>query len=85
MEKKQLLKKEMVMVKFITDGKERRLIGLGLSEENIKKLKEELPIFVKGENLGIRYDIAIFYGKTEKDMAEMIKPFIGKDTEIIKY
>lgn len=39
-------------------------IVLGIDEENVKRLKEDQPIKVDGEPLGINCDIYIVYGKT---------------------
>jgi hypothetical protein len=60
------------MVKFKATG-DRNLIGLGLSEENVKRLKEGMPIFIEKEKLEIPFDILIFYGKTEKDIENDLK------------
>ena len=53
------------------------LLGLGLSELNIRKLKEGQPILVKSTDvpgmsdaLGWEGNVLILYGKTEADMAK---------------
>ena len=44
-----------------------RLVGLGLSEMNLRKLREGLPILIRGETVGSpEIDIAIHYGATEQ-------------------
>jgi hypothetical protein len=60
------------MVKFKAIG-ERDIIGLGLSEENIKRLKEGMPILVNKESLKIPFDIVILYGRTENEIEADIK------------
>lgn len=62
------------MIKFKTTGK-RPLVGLGLSDGNLEKLREEKPIHINGEELGLDgVDILIFWGKTEKAIQkELIK------------
>lgn len=71
------------MVKFKATINNKNFIGLGLSETNIYKLREGLPIHVDGKEIGIDHDIGIFYGKNEKELYEMVKPYLGKNTKII--
>lgn len=64
------------MIKFVVKKPESVLLGLGLSAKNVEKLREGLPILVKGTELcpelkGV--EVAIFFGETEKDMYEDIK------------
>ena len=63
------------MIKFkATAGDGRPIIGFGLSEENIKRLKNDEPIFVKLSDLGMgNAVVVIFYGETEAKMAEYLK------------
>jgi len=66
------------MIKFkAEDGAGRPIVGLGLSEENVKRLKDGQPILVKLSDLGMGDTvITIFYGKTEVEMeAEVRKHF----------
>ena len=63
------------MVKFRADG----LIGFGLSEANVKKLKEGSPISIDMDEMGFPgIKAMIFYGETEekiqRDLAEYITP-----------
>ncbi len=73
-----------VMIKFTTttpDG--RTLLGLGLSHENLARLKDGKPIRFKGEPVGWPlYDILIFSGKTEASMARELDPAITAQTVI---
>lgn len=57
------------MIKFRGMRGERGLIGLGLTEGNVERLKKNEPIHVNGAEMGLSYDILIFYGK---DAAEII-------------
>jgi hypothetical protein len=59
------------------------LIGLGLEEKNIEKLRENMPIHIKGEDMGIVFDIIIYYGKGLEDLMELTKSGIGPDTVIV--
>ena len=68
------------MIKFISDG----LIGLGLTSENIRRLKKGDPIIVKGSTIGKNDDILIFYGKHESDLLKTLKSeyIVDKKTKI---
>lgn len=64
------------MIRFVgdLDGGNRKLIGLGLSEENIKRLRKGEPILVRGDEIGFSdMDITIFYGETEEVMYQDLK------------
>lgn len=73
-----------VMIKFTAktaDG--RKLLGLGLSHENLKRLKANKPIRFKGEPLGLDgIDVLIFAGATEISMAKNLDPAITAQTII---
>jgi hypothetical protein len=68
-----------------TEGGDEMLI-LGLSEQNIKKLQEGKPMYLTrkthGDGIPQGWRIMIFTGKDENKMTEMVKPFLGPDTEI---
>jgi hypothetical protein len=71
------------MIKFSAfshDGK--KLVGIGLSEMNLQKLREGCPIKIGGDEVDVLdTEILIFYGKTEKEMHEKLKGFIDPETE----
>jgi len=57
------------MVKFVRCEKDGFVLGFGLSEENIKKLREGQPIRTDLKDLGFSQGTAfIFYGRTEEEM-----------------
>jgi hypothetical protein len=56
------------------------IIGLGLEEKNLEKLRQDMPIHIKGADMGIAFDIVIYYGKGLEDLVEMTKGGIGPDT-----
>lgn len=59
------------------------LIILGLSHENLRRLKQGEPIRIDMEDLGIKGSTCfIFSGKDEKAMAKEMSEFIGPDTKI---
>ena len=72
------------MIKFTaTTADGRKLLGLGLSHENLERLKNNQTIRFKGEPLGMRgVDILIFAGKTEASMSEELDPAITLKTII---
>jgi len=53
------------------------MIVLGLSDENMKRLKQDQPIKFNLKELGLGdYDVFIFNGKTEQSMYEQMKEAI---------
>lgn len=59
------------------------VIVLGLSEMNIKRLREGKPIKFNLKELGMSdIDILIFTGRDEHTMAEEFKQFIGPETKV---
>lgn len=54
-------------------GNGRPLIGLGIEEGNVNRLKAGQPIMVDGRSLGIDVDIAIHYGATINDLIEQLR------------
>jgi hypothetical protein len=66
------------------DGKPVELMLIGLSHQNLKKLKEGHPIRCKASDFGCSgdIDILIYSGKDEREMAREMAEFIGKDTDI---
>lgn len=45
---------------------------LGIDAENVRRLQEDKPILVKGDELGIDNDIYIIYGKTLHEVMQKI-------------
>jgi hypothetical protein len=63
----------------------RELLILGLSFGNLNKfLAEPGDTFIRidGKEMGISMDVMIFSGKTEADLAELMKENIGPNTKI---
>jgi hypothetical protein len=50
----------------------------GLSEENIKRLKDNQPIRIDMAEIGGTGTTYIYYGKTEKDLAQWLEDVTGK-------
>jgi len=65
------------MIKFLGDHEGTPLVGLGLSEENVNRLKQGNPILIKTDEveklLGVKAEIFIFYGQTEESMTADLK------------
>ena len=72
----------MIKFKGTRDGKP--LYGFGLSEGNLQKLRQDMPIVVELEQLGLTGSLVIFYGKTESEIYKMMKDggLIGPDTKM---
>lgn len=75
------------MIKAIArreDGDE--LLILGLSKGNIEKLKENLPICFKKQDLkGCKYDVLIVYGDTEEAIVNELNNQFYIEEKNIKY
>jgi len=61
----------------------REMLGLGLSEANLGKLREGKPIHIMAEDVGIDVDLLIFWGQTEESMTADLKK-LGLITEETK-
>jgi translation initiation factor 2 alpha subunit (eIF-2alpha) len=71
----------MIMVKALKGN----MIILGLSDENIERLKKDQPIKFNLQELGLPdYDVFIFTAKDEQAMYQMMKQSINPVTTIIK-
>lgn len=70
------------MMKFVyTDKSGAPSYGFGLSANNLRRLKEGMPISIDLTKMGGQGRILIFYGETEQDMARDLAEFIGPDTK----
>ena len=71
------------MLQAKMNGKDGRdFLVLGLSEGNLKRLREGLPLHLQKEKTGVSADIVIFWGETEAQMYKDFKGFIGPETEV---
>lgn len=70
------------MFKATADGKEGPIAILGLSAENVKRLKKGQPIYVRQDGeIGLNKGLVIFYGESGHQMMNEIRPLIGPDTK----
>jgi hypothetical protein len=81
------VKRRNVVVKFSSSVNGKPVVGLGLSETNINKLREGMPILISTEDmkklLGVECSIMIMYGRTEKEITKTLEPLITPETDII--
>jgi hypothetical protein len=63
------------MIKFVADSKDgKKLVGIGLSRENLNRLVEGKPIYFSGaEVLLPKSEFMIFFGETEAAMEAELK------------
>lgn len=67
---------EQAMIKFISHRGARKLLGIGLSQGNVDRLKKKQPVWITGEEVGIsNLDIMIMYGETEQSIADELSGF----------
>jgi hypothetical protein len=65
------------MIKFNgQDENGRKLMGLGLSDANIRELKLGHPIRFEGDKLGFEGTVLIMWGKTEDALADIVRPYV---------
>lgn len=60
----------------------KKLLLIGLSEENLKRLKAGQPIYTSEKHHLPDLELFIFYGETEQKMMDVIKGFISPDAEV---
>jgi hypothetical protein len=69
------------MIKFSSNINDKRLLGLGLSDENIKRLTKGQPILIRDNELqkltGWEGYILIMHGKTEEAMEQELREYFG--------
>lgn len=64
-------------------GKDITVIGLGLSHENLDKLREGQSIMINGKELGFdNLKFYIFARETEEKMAKDLFHLVGPDTKV---
>lgn len=60
----------------------RTIVGLGVEERNLERLRAGDPIHVWGEEMGLPFDIVIYYGKDMDTLMLMTRPSVGPNTVI---
>jgi len=63
-----------------SEGK--NILLLGLSKENVNKLKLGKPIHVTGSEVGLENDVLLVYGDTEAEIYKELQPLIGTTTRV---
>jgi hypothetical protein len=66
------------------DGKETEIMIIGLSHENLNRLKQGQPITCKASDFGCsgNIQIIIFSGDTEQSMTRDVQELIGPETNV---
>jgi hypothetical protein len=68
--------------KGMRDGQPVRLVVLGLSHQNLVRLKAGQPIHFRGEDVEIEgVDFLIYSGQTEQTMARELSDLVGPRTQ----
>lgn len=70
------------MLKWMGEGQGRKIVGLGVEERNLERLRAGDPIHVFGEEMGLPFDIVIYYGKDMEALMAMTRPGIKPETVI---
>lgn len=61
------------MIRFAADRDGKPIFGFGLSEGNLRLLREKKPIIVDLEEMGGQGEVVIFWGETETQMQEELQ------------
>lgn len=61
------------MIKAISETPDGSFILLGLSEENLRRLREGKPLLVQMSELGHEGRVVIVYGETEEAIVRMLR------------
>lgn len=69
----------------MTDAQGRLIILLGLAKENWERLAphRDEPLVVRGEQLGLEFDVVVFTGRDERTMAAQLRERAATDVEVV--
>lgn len=71
------------MIKFVAGKDGKPLLGFGLSEGNIEKLRQGLPIVVDlDEMVRVEGQVVIFYAATDEALVDLVQPLMTPDVDI---
>ncbi len=65
----------------------RKVIGLGLTAENVDLLMQGKPIMIDGAKMGLPFDIAVHYGATVQTLIDDLDEqgiTVGPETKVRK-
>lgn len=65
-----------------TTSRGRKFVVLGLSDMNLKRLREKKPIHIAGEEINADTDIWICWGDSEEALIEEFSPLIDEHTMV---
>lgn len=60
-------------------------VFVGLEEKNLEKMRAGLPFHKLGDEIGLPFDLVIYYGKTADDLMAAFKEFMGPETVTIDH
>lgn len=76
------------MLKFLSRGENRTLVGLGLTNENLRRMQEGLPVHLKLSEMGLEgpqgeIEFFVYHGKNEESLKRELEKggLIGPETE----
>lgn len=55
---------------------------IGISEENVKRLKKDMPIKINLAEMGLEGEMLIFYKPTTGDLIQFMQKFTNEETVI---
>jgi len=72
------------MIKAVATGPNgRKIVLLGISNENVKRMNEGKPLHIHGEEMGLgNLEIWIITGKDEAALTKTFAPIIGPETMV---
>jgi hypothetical protein len=66
------------VLKFLSTNRERALVGLGLTDENLRRMQEGKPVYVKLSELGVdehranQVEVFIYHGADEESLRRQL-------------
>ena len=71
------------MIKAVMQNNEgKNILLLGLSRDNLSRLKQGKPIHINGSELGFDNDVIVVYGETEELIYQDLQPILKPETNI---
>lgn len=72
------------MIKFLATADDEVIVGLGLSDENLTRLRQGQPIRVDMAEMGLvgkpLSKILIFHGCTDAQLQDIVQPMMSSET-----
>lgn len=73
------------MIKFtVKIPGEGTLIGVGITQDNIRALVDGRPLIIKGKDVAVPgVEFMVFFGTSNESMMAELKDHVGPDTEVV--